>query len=102
MDNLLVELLVDEYRQLAEQLLPDLIDSVGVVDVTAAWMEAEASGDEFVTQEYDREPDDTVMRDTLTDCMADRICDGECHEHKGNYCPEFREAAKLIARYYYG
>jgi hypothetical protein len=80
-DKELVDLLVDEYTLVARELYPDLASTLtGSVDV---------------------EPSDGDMRDALTDCMADRICDAE-RMRGGAFQYEFRVAAEAIAIHFCG
>ena len=80
MDNLLVELLVDEYEREIESFIPDIV----AVD----------SDDPY-------NADLSEHKDSIQDFAADYIHDREC-ERNGAHCPEFKEAAKLIARHYCG
>ena len=80
LDHELVELYVDEYRLEIEQIIPDLSDSLDM-------------------DTYN--PDYGMLHDTLVDCAADRICEGE--RSKGTpWIPEYRAAAEQIAKHYCG
>ena len=78
-DNELIELLADEYQMMAAQLYNDLADSMIGCDTPEG-------------------PSVEDLNDGMTDCMADRIYDEEVIRRGGEHCPEFREAAKLIAK----
>jgi len=80
-DRELVSLYVDEYRDEAAGLIPDLEDSLLGCDTPDG-------------------PSGSDMRDALEDTMADRICDGEM-QRGTEYCDEFRAAGKAIAEYFF-
>jgi len=77
MDNELVELLVDEYKSMVEQFIPDLAESMEYAE------------------------DDNFMREVTADCATDRIYDEEM-QRGSSACPEFREAGNRIAEYFFG
>jgi hypothetical protein len=82
LDLELVDLYVDEYDNHAQGIIPDL----------QAGMFCEIIGS----------PSDSEMRDALSDCIGDHICDSETIRYNGNHQPEFGAAAKKIAERYFG